>query len=340
MGRRPSDSDQFQDDLEAVVTLAKAGDMNAYETIVRRFQGMAVSYAYGILGDFHLAQDAAQEAFVSAYSDLKDLRASEAFVSWFRRVVFKHCDRLTRGKQIPTVPLPEAKWVSSDRISAEETILGMERAEIVRTAISKLSDAERSVMALSYFSGYPEQEVAAVLAIPVSTVKNRLRSARQKLRERLLTIMEETAQGYPEPIDNEFSDKVVGRVVRLQQTVPFLWVSDMDRAIHFYVDGLGFKMIRKWEKDGKLRWCWLQHGGAALMIQVDHDDSPISSTRGEGITLYFICESAEAVYNQAIERGIAASDIEIGNGMKYTNIADPDGYSLCFESPTTEPPSE
>ena len=75
------------------------------------------------------------------------------------------------------------------------------------------------------------------------------------------------------------------------------------------------------------------------MIQVDRDNAPVPSARGEGITLYFICESAEAVYNQAIERGISASELETGNGMEYTNIVDPDGYSLCFESPTTESPN-
>ncbi|NIR02616.1 MAG: RNA polymerase subunit sigma-24, partial [Gemmatimonadales bacterium] len=67
------------------------------------FQDMAVGYAYSILGDFHLAEDAAQEAFVQAYLDLRKLRVPQAFPSWLRRIVFKQCDRFTRRKRVHTV---------------------------------------------------------------------------------------------------------------------------------------------------------------------------------------------------------------------------------------------
>ncbi len=323
-------------DLQTLVALAKSGDMSAYETIVRRFQGMAVSYAYGILGDFHLAQDAAQDAFIAAHSDLRDLRATEAFISWFRKVIYKHCDRLTRSKQVPTVPLSQASWVSSGGTGPEERLLDEERAAQVRAAIGQLPAAEQPIMALFYFGDYSEEGVAAIMALPLSTVKNRLRSARKRLRERILAMVEETAAVQRQSRDEEFSDKVVEQVVRLQQTVPFLWVSDIERAVDFYVEGLGFTMIRHWEKEGQLRWCWLQQGGAALMIQVDRDGQEGPDVRGQGIVLYFICENAAAVYNQAQERGIAAAELQIGNGMQYTEIVDPDGYALCFESPATE----
>lgn len=137
--------------------------------------------------------------------------------------------------------------------------------------------------------------------------------------------------------DDQFSDQVVEKIVKVQQTVPFLWVSDISKSIPFYVDGLGFEMTQKWEKDGKLRWCWLQHGGAALMIQEDQEHKPLGSDRGRGVKIYFICEDAIAVYEQAKARGIEASEIEVGNGMHFTDLTDPDGYELCFESPTVEP---
>jgi DNA-directed RNA polymerase specialized sigma24 family protein len=76
------------------------------------------------------------------------LRVPEAFPSWFRCVIFKHCDRLTRGKQIPTVPLEEAEWVASDQLGPEEITIGKERINEVREAIENLPDAERAVVAL------------------------------------------------------------------------------------------------------------------------------------------------------------------------------------------------
>ncbi len=77
------------------VVRAQGGDTAAFDALVRRFRDMAVGYAYSILRDFHAAEDAAQEAFIQAYYDLETLREPGAFPAWFRRVVFKHCDRIT-----------------------------------------------------------------------------------------------------------------------------------------------------------------------------------------------------------------------------------------------------
>jgi DNA-directed RNA polymerase specialized sigma24 family protein len=62
------------EDLSTFVERTRAGDLKAFGEIVRRFQDMAYGYAYSILGDFHLAEDAAQEAFIQSYRDLKALR--------------------------------------------------------------------------------------------------------------------------------------------------------------------------------------------------------------------------------------------------------------------------
>ncbi|MCU1252472.1 MAG: hypothetical protein JWQ49_5501 [Edaphobacter sp.] len=53
----------------------------------------------------------------------------------------------------------------------------------------------------------------------------------------------------------------------VQQAVPFLMVSNIEASLHFYIDGLGFQRTNQWIVDNKIRWCWLQLGGAALMLQ-------------------------------------------------------------------------
>lgn len=53
----------------------------------------------------------------------------------------------------------------------------------------------------------------------------------------------------------------------VQQAVPFFNVKNIEESIRFYIDGLGFEMGHRWIDEGKLRWCWLKHGGAALMLQ-------------------------------------------------------------------------
>ncbi len=111
-------------DLAKVVANAQAGDIDAFTAMVRRYQNMAVGYAYSVLGDLDLAADAAQEAFVRAYLDLATLREPHAFPAWFRRIVFKQCDRLIRGKRVTTVSLdaaPEAAAPTGDPRRPSET---------------------------------------------------------------------------------------------------------------------------------------------------------------------------------------------------------------------------
>ena len=85
-------------ELTQLVISARAGDHVAYEKIVRRFQDMAVGYGFAVLRDMHLAEDAAQEAFVNAYADLPALQDPAAFPGWFRRIVHKQVDRVRRRR--------------------------------------------------------------------------------------------------------------------------------------------------------------------------------------------------------------------------------------------------
>src|SRR5918912_2588241 len=108
------------DSLESLILRAREGDAEAYGAVVWRFQDMAVGYGYALLRDFQLAEDAAQEAFLEAYRSLPALREPAAFPGWFRRIVFKHCDRLTRGLHLETVPLQVVEGRASHGVSQAE----------------------------------------------------------------------------------------------------------------------------------------------------------------------------------------------------------------------------
>jgi catechol 2,3-dioxygenase-like lactoylglutathione lyase family enzyme len=117
--------------------------------------------------------------------------------------------------------------------------------------------------------------------------------------------------------------------MNVKEVVPVLSVSSMEQSIRFYIDGLGFAFRIKWEPEGKLRWCWLTLGGASLMLQESSNKTPPIPG---GINLTFMCDDAIALYNQY--RALGASEPEVGNGLWVTQVADPDGYKLFFESPT------
>jgi lactoylglutathione lyase len=127
----------------------------------------------------------------------------------------------------------------------------------------------------------------------------------------------------------------------VEQAVPFFGVRDIEESVRFYVDGLGFKMKRKWVDEGKLRWCWLELGGAAVMLQEfgkeGHHRNIPDEQLGIGVSINFICKDALAIYHESVSRGLPAKRPFVGNSMWVTELSDPDGYRLYFESPTDVP---
>jgi lactoylglutathione lyase len=124
----------------------------------------------------------------------------------------------------------------------------------------------------------------------------------------------------------------------IKQAVPFFGVTDIDASLRFYVTGLGFTMTNQWAPEGRIRWCWLELGGVALMLQEywkdgrpgGGPDGPL----GLGVSICFMCADAISVYHEAVARGLAPSRPFVGNGLWVASFTDPDGYRLDFESPT------
>ena len=129
--------------------------------------------------------------------------------------------------------------------------------------------------------------------------------------------------------------------VNVRQAVPFFWVSEMEKSLRYYIDGLGFAMKNKWTPDGKIRWCWLEIGEAALMLQEFWREGPDANVPtekvGVGVSICFTCRDALAIYRELKNRGVEAKRPFVGNSMWVTEVTDPDGYKLFFESPTDSP---
>jgi RNA polymerase sigma factor (sigma-70 family) len=195
--------------LESLVEKAREGDDDAYEIIVRRFQDMAVGYGYSILRDFQLSEDAAQEAFLEAYRNLDKLREPPAFPGWFRRIVFKQCDRITRNRSFAIVPLDAVEDRASQEPAQADAIEQREMNDKIMTAVDSLSDHERAATMLFYISGYSQDEVAEFLGVPVTTIKKRLYSARKRLREMLIDLVEDSLRERRPSRDELFSTRVI-----------------------------------------------------------------------------------------------------------------------------------
>ncbi|NKB70844.1 MAG: sigma-70 family RNA polymerase sigma factor [Candidatus Latescibacteria bacterium] len=204
------------DDLELYVRQAAGGDPDAFGQVVRRFQDMAVGYAYAVLGDFHLAQDAAQEAFVQAYKDLDSLVEPMAFPGWLRRLVFKFCDRQRRGWRLQTATLEGQDEVVAEGADPAVLFDRSQRQDLVRRAIQELSLGERQAVSLYYIGEYSQGDIAAFLDISPGAVRKRLYDARGKLRERMLDMVQESFQQQAPSRDDRFAHQVLTSALPLQ----------------------------------------------------------------------------------------------------------------------------
>jgi RNA polymerase sigma factor (sigma-70 family) len=170
------------DSLTTLVIAAQAGDLDAFGQLVTRFQRMAHAVAYTMLGDAHLAEDVAQEAFIEAFICLPKLREPLAFPGWFRRIVHKRGDRLVRGTTPTLLPLDAAGQLPSSALDPLTVAETRELQQRVRAAINALPEADRLPVMLFYLAGYAQQEIATIMELPLTTVKKRLFHARLRLR--------------------------------------------------------------------------------------------------------------------------------------------------------------
>lgn len=196
------------EELDFLIIRSQAGDLDAFGTIVLRFQDMAVGYAYSILGDFHLAQDAAQEAFIEAYRNITKVYGAVVFPAWFRRIIFKNCDRLTRRINPQTVELDQAIQLPSTEKNPQEAIEDAEMKQKVLSAIQSLPEEERAVTTLFYINGYTYNEISNFLEMPKTTIDNHLRSARKQLKKKIVATVEDVLHTEQPSKDQKFNTKV------------------------------------------------------------------------------------------------------------------------------------
>jgi uncharacterized glyoxalase superfamily protein PhnB len=119
----------------------------------------------------------------------------------------------------------------------------------------------------------------------------------------------------------------------ITELVPLLFVQDIEQSAAFYRDRLGFKLTQTWEPDGRLAWCRLQRGAAAVMLQQACEEDGPPECRGHGVGLFFQCDDVERLFAEFSERGLSTDPPQSAfYGMTQIFVRDPDGYELCFQS--------
>lgn len=180
-------------DETALVHSAQSGDLDSFNTLILHYQDSVFHTALRIIGDEDLAQDAAQEAFISAFRSISTFRGG-SFKAWLMRMVTNACyDEFRRQKRRPTTPLePETadgeemdspRWLADPNMTPAEKSEADELEHAIQHCLDALPTDFRTVVVLADIQGMDYSEVATASHVPLGTVKSRLARARLRLRE-------------------------------------------------------------------------------------------------------------------------------------------------------------
>jgi RNA polymerase sigma-70 factor, ECF subfamily len=164
----------------ALVRAAQDGSVEAMEELFRRYWSGAHRAAYLVVHDAALAEDVAQEAFLSAARSLHRFDRRRPFGPWLHRIVVNRAIDHARAREVrrevPEEAVAEAASGSSRDFSADDEVLG---------ALAALPPEQRAVVVLRHLLGYTPGEIGRLLRLPRGTVNSRLRRGLDALAEPL-----------------------------------------------------------------------------------------------------------------------------------------------------------
>ena len=170
-------------DAELVVRCS-GGDRHAFETLLSRYERQLFGAAFRILHNREDAFDVTQTAFMRAYEHLDRYDRSQSFHTWLYRIAVNAALDLARSRH-PQDALSDEITDQGD--GPEAVAVGEQRDFAIQAALMELNPGYRAVIVLKHLQGLSYEEIAQVLECPVKTVKSRLFTARQTLRNILVS---------------------------------------------------------------------------------------------------------------------------------------------------------
>ncbi len=195
---------------EDLVMLTLAGEQRAYEELVSRYEKRVLSAARSIAPTGGLAEDAAQDAFVTAWMKLNMLREPEKFGAWVCRIA-KNCARNTvvRFREYLTLDVLENAFSENSDVSDPESILvSSEERMLLQDSVNALPERVRQIIKMHYFEGLSVLEIAERMSISEGTVKWQLHDGRKRIRKELTAMNEQ--------IDDTLVQRVMKKVEELK----------------------------------------------------------------------------------------------------------------------------
>ena len=176
----PEELEQTVESDAELVEAVVAGDRAAYATLVGRYEKAVRAVATHVLGDYHAAEDVAQDAFVIAYEKLSTLRDASVFGTWIRRIARHRALRAARKASRSEPLVRDAEPTAESRDGRLD-----DRSRMLLDAVARLPEHEQRVVTLRYFDGHSVQDIAHMTGRPVGTITKQLSRAQARLRNQL-----------------------------------------------------------------------------------------------------------------------------------------------------------
>lgn len=182
-----------QDD-DLLVKRSRGGDPDAFEELVKRYEGKVYTITYRFTGNHADAGDLAQDAFIRAYQALGSFRGDASFATWLYRIASNVCrDELRRKQRQKKVSLDEVlsqgggnPFLVSADMSPQDCLEKTEIRDLVQRQLTSLPGDQRLILVMREIQGLSYEEIASALDCNLGTVKSRLNRARQALKQKVL----------------------------------------------------------------------------------------------------------------------------------------------------------
>jgi RNA polymerase sigma factor (sigma-70 family) len=178
-------------DENALLQASKNGDVEAFNVLVLEYQGQVFNVCYRMLGDPSSAEDMTQEAFVSAYKNIKRFKEGN-FRAWLFRIASNSCrdylrsPRLRKSQSLELIEETFEGVLISNLESPDNFAIRKELSGVIQVALLKLPEDQRFALILVDVQGMSYEEAANILDTPIGTVKSRLSRAREAVRRQLV----------------------------------------------------------------------------------------------------------------------------------------------------------
>jgi len=180
---------QIPGSLARLIERAAAGDLVAFEEIMKHFEKRVMRMTWRMLGNEADARDAAQEVFLRVYKYLGRFKQDQPFFAWVYQITLNVCRDIAKKRQQYNTQFislendnEAASVVSDNHADAEETLIRVQERELMLKAIATLPERERAAILLRDLEGLSTEEVAHIMKSTATTVRSQISSARQKIR--------------------------------------------------------------------------------------------------------------------------------------------------------------